>query len=191
MGRKKSFTNRKKNNKRKYEKQSPLPSKATCCTLQQTSTTPVFPPNISHNQQILRRLTILPLGWTIVSTGTSSDDKQNMTGEQMVPIFYEAMMRVERCGFKVTFITLDGNSVNRKYIDIVGSNTTLVKHKFNNPLSFDKREIYLFSDPPHLLKTARNCLSNPKRNMKVIIINFNYYHKHSQIISPAVQREIH
>ena len=115
----------------------------------------------------------------------------NMTGEQMVPTFYEAMMRVERCGFKVTFITLDGNSVNRKYIDIVGSNTTLVKHKFNNPLSFDKREIYLFSDPPHLLKTARNCLSNPKRNMKVIIINFNYYHKHSQIISPAVQREIH
>ena len=40
MGRKKSFTNRKKQNKRKYEKQSPLPSKATCCTLQQTSTTP-------------------------------------------------------------------------------------------------------------------------------------------------------
>ena len=75
MGRKKSFTNRKKQNKRKYEKQSPLPSKATCCTLQQTSTRPVFPPNISHNQQILRRLTILPLGWTIVSTGTSSDDK--------------------------------------------------------------------------------------------------------------------
>lgn len=36
----------------------------------------------------------------------------NLTGEQMVPIFYEAIMRLERCGFKVTCITLDGHSVN-------------------------------------------------------------------------------
>jgi hypothetical protein len=65
-----------------------------------------------------------------------------LTGDQLIPIFYEAIRRVERCGFKVSCITLDGNSVNRKLI---------------KPLSFGKREIYMFSDPPHLIKTARNC----------------------------------
>ena len=61
-------------------------------------------------------------------------------------------MRVERSGLKVAAITLDGNSVNRKYFKIVGTGDTAISHKFNNPLSFNKREIYLFSDPPHLLK---------------------------------------
>ena len=91
----------------------------------------------------------------------------NLAGEQMVPIFYEALMRIERCGLKVVSITLDGNSVNRKFIKLVGNQATPVKHKFCNPLSENNREVYLFSDPPHLLKTARNCLSNPNRQMKV------------------------
>ena len=67
----------------------------------------------------------------------------NLTGEQIVPIFYEAMMQVERCGFKVTCITLDGNSVNRKFIKLVGSNTNPITYKFTN---FGSREIYFFSD---------------------------------------------
>ena len=91
----------------------------------------------------------------------------NLAGEQMVPIFYEAIMRIERCGLKVVSITLDGNSVNRKFIKLVGNQATPVKHKFCNPLSENNREVYLFSDPPHLLKTACNCPSNPNRQMKV------------------------
>ena len=104
----------------------------------------------------------------------------NLTGELMVPMFYEAIMRLERCGFKVTCITMDGNSVNRKFIKLVSTNPGPIKYKFKNPLSHDNREIYFFSDPPHLLKTARNCLANPKRNMEVlpnkeITITYNYY----------------
>lgn len=92
----------------------------------------------------------------------------NLTGEQMVPIFYEAIMRVERCGFKVASITLDGNSVNRKFIKLISSNNDrVIKHKFKNPLSFNSRDVVLFSDPPHLIKTTRNCLASSKRNMKV------------------------
>ena len=91
----------------------------------------------------------------------------NLAGEQMVPIFYEAIMRIERCGLKVVSITLDGNSVNMKFIKLVGNQATPAKHKFCNPLSENNREVYLFSDPPHLLKTAHNCLSNPNRQMKV------------------------
>ena len=40
----------------------------------------------------------------------------NLTGEQLIPIFLEAIMSVETCGLRVTSITLDGSSVIRKYI---------------------------------------------------------------------------
>ena len=95
-----------------------------------------------------------------------------LTGEQLIPIFYEAIMRVERCGFKVSSITLDGHSVNRKFIKLISCDTEMkTKHKFKNPMSeSNQREIYLFSDPSHLIKTVRNCLANPKRHMEVIII---------------------
>ena len=92
-----------------------------------------------------------------------------LTGEQLVPIFYEALFRLERCGFKVTSITMDGNSVNRKFYKLVGSNSTTPKsiaHKFSNPLD-KSRQVLLFSDPPHLIKTARNYLQSSKRNMEV------------------------
>lgn len=44
-------------------------------------------------------------------------------------------MRIERVGLKATTITLDGNSVNRKFIKIVGVGNT-VCHKFSNPFEF-------------------------------------------------------
>ena len=90
----------------------------------------------------------------------------NLTGEQMVPIFYEAILR---SGLKVLTKTSDGNFVNRKYFKIVGTGN-IISHKYSNPLSFNTRQIYLFSDPPHLVKTARNCLSSTARKMEVIPI---------------------
>uniref|UniRef100_A0A1X7TUN1 Transposable element P transposase-like RNase H domain-containing protein n=1 Tax=Amphimedon queenslandica TaxID=400682 RepID=A0A1X7TUN1_AMPQE len=39
----------------------------------------------------------------------------NLSGEQLVPIFYEAILRIERSGLRVATITLDRNSVNRKF----------------------------------------------------------------------------
>ena len=92
----------------------------------------------------------------------------NLTGEQLVPIFFEALFRLERCGLKVTSITMDGNSVNRKFFTIVGSSSSKQKiaYKFRNPLN-ENTEVFFFSDPPHLIKTARNCLQNPRRHMEV------------------------
>lgn len=72
------------------------------------------------------------------------------TGEQSIPIFLEALIRIEASGFHTTFITLDGNTVNRKFFKLISSNEGSMKHKFKNPLSND-REIFLFSDPPHLI----------------------------------------
>ena len=61
------------------------------------------------------------------------------------------------------------NSVNRKFFKLIGSNEdTSIVYKFRNPLCDKSREVYLFSDPPHIIKTARNCLANSKQNMEVI-----------------------
>ena len=40
-------------------------------------------------------------------------------------------------------------------------------HKVTNPFSSEKRELFFFSDPPHLIKTARNCLASNKRSLWV------------------------
>lgn len=41
-------------------------------------------------------------------------------------------------------------------------------HKVKNPYSTDKRELFFFSDPPHLIKTVRNCWSSKTRALWVM-----------------------
>ena len=43
-------------------------------------------------------------------------------------------------------------------------------------MSFNQRKVFFISDPPHLIKTTRNCLANPKRNMQVIFTSYMYVH---------------
>ena len=43
--------------------------------------------------------------------------------------------------------------------DEVAQNQDLV-YRTRNLFATDERYIYIFSDPPHLVKTARNCLYN-------------------------------
>lgn len=50
----------------------------------------------------------------------------NLTGEQLIPIFLEAIIRVETCGLRVTSITLDGSSVIRKYIKYLKEGTAII-----------------------------------------------------------------
>ena len=40
----------------------------------------------------------------------------HLTGEQLVPVFYEAIMRLESCGFKVTCITLDAIQLTESFL---------------------------------------------------------------------------
>ena len=92
-------------------------------------------------------------------------------GDQLAPLFFEAVFRIERCGFRVVGTTLDGYSANRRFIKLVAADATGVKHKMPNPFAPD-REIFFFSDPPHLLKTVRNCLANPRRTLQVLTCNY-------------------
>ena len=89
---------------------------------------------------------------------------QNLTGGQLIPILTEATFRLERCGFKVMAQTLDGFSVNRRYFSLMGINVSGVNvhYKTPNMCSEDSRNIFFFSDPPHLIKTTRNCFQNAR-----------------------------
>ena len=90
------------------------------------------------------------------------------SAEQLIVLFLQAVFRIERCGLKVIAATCDGLSANRKLFSLIGTPSSKkgVNYKAKNPVCRN-RNIYLICDPPHLLKTARNCLSNPKRKMQV------------------------
>ena len=51
--------------------------------------------------------------------------------------------------------TLDGNSVNRRLIKL--HNPKEEVYKVRNPFTLEKRDLFFIADPPHLIKTVRNC----------------------------------
>ena len=62
---------------------------------------------------------------------------------------------------KVMGVTMDGASANRKLMKLHrgASDATDIVYKVYNPFSEEKRHLYFISDPPHLVKTMRNCLN--------------------------------
>ena len=98
----------------------------------------------------------------------------SLSGYQLYPIFWDAVERLERCGFHVIGCTCDVNQRFFKLHDEDDSGDVHV-HKVKNPYSEDERYIFFFSDPPHLIKTARNCWASNKRllwvrTMYIIVI---------------------
>ncbi|KAL5515328.1 hypothetical protein EMCRGX_G000480 [Ephydatia muelleri] len=78
-------------------------------------------------------------------------------GDLFMEIVWEAVMRLECLGLKVLYITADGATNNRRFFKLHDPSSPLV-HKTENPFDPD-RFVYFFSDPPHLIKTTRNCWS--------------------------------
>ena len=73
-----------------------------------------------------------------------------------------------KCNLKIVAVTCDGASPNRSFFrmhaemipeDDINPEASVI-YRVANVFSEEKRFIYFFSDPPHLIKTARNCLSN-------------------------------
>lgn len=93
----------------------------------------------------------------------------SVTGDQLFDPFWEAVYRLERIGFKVLAATADGASTNRHLFKLHGTTAKAgeIPYKVPNPYSVDKRFLFFFSDPPHLLKTVRNAWANPKRELWV------------------------
>ena len=101
---------------------------------------------------------------------------RGITGELLYPIVWEAIRRLEASGLKVICITADGASANRKFFRMHHdkSDSNSFTYKAQNPYSTDNRWVYIISDPPHLMKTVRNCWLhsgvNGTRHMQVAVI---------------------
>ena len=73
-------------------------------------------------------------------------------------------------------ITCDGASDNRKMFAMFNSDADL-SYKIVNVYTKDRDEIFFISDPPHLLKTIRNCFARGKLwvcilSMKIIAMSY-------------------
>lgn len=92
-----------------------------------------------------------------------------ISADQLLPLYLEALFRLERCGFRVIGVTLDGYSANRRLMSLLADETEeKVKYKTVNAFAQSTdRCIFFFSDPPHLLKTLRNSFANPQKNLTV------------------------
>ena len=82
---------------------------------------------------------------------------KGVTSDALYPLVWEAVYRLESCGFNVIAFCCDGASPNRKFYRMHGSEKNI--YKTNNPFCED-RCIYFICDVPHLIKTTRNCWSN-------------------------------
>ena len=93
----------------------------------------------------------------------------SLTGEQLFPIVWEGVKIIESLGLKVLCITADGASPNQKFFKMhrsiqesskSTSEPSIVYKTENVYAENGDRWIFFVSDPPHLMKTARNCLYN-------------------------------
>ena len=75
--------------------------------------------------------------------------------DKMYDPFWEVVSHLEMCGFKVMGLTCDGLAANRRLFGLHDPDVSLV-HKIPNPYAEDGRDLYIFTDPPHLMKTVRN-----------------------------------
>ena len=115
----------------------------------------------SHMLVFLIRSVVNPLKFSFANF-----DTDGATSMQMFPLFWKAVGILEiKCNLKVIAATCDGASPNRKlfrmhsHMTCNDTDDVDVIYKVLNMYSPD-RYIYFISDPPHLIKTSRNCLSN-------------------------------
>ncbi len=76
-----------------------------------------------------------------------------LLGYELYDIFWEAVERLERCGFNVLACTCDGLSVNRRFFKLHGTGDMV--HKAGNPFADDNRYVYFFFRPT---SSGKNCM---------------------------------
>ncbi|SMN01853.1 hypothetical protein SPONN_126 [uncultured Candidatus Thioglobus sp.] len=90
---------------------------------------------------------------------------EGATGDFLFPIIWDAIRQLECIGLKVICVTGDGASPNRKFFRMHGEKGAIT-YKTHNPFADPKenRPLFFVSDPPHLVKTTRNCWSHSGYN---------------------------
>ena len=99
----------------------------------------------------------------------------SLSADQLFPIVWGCIERLEMCGFKVIALTADGASCNRKFFNMHKTDDTAeeeteapdrtldefsVIYKTINVYSPEQRPLFFISDVPHLIKNVRNSWSN-------------------------------
>lgn len=96
----------------------------------------------------------------------------SLTADDLNSIVWEAIEKLESLGFKILTIIGDGAAINRKFFSM--NTTENSPHSCINPYSLDEeRPLYFIIDPPHLLKTVRNCLFSSEETCKVRLMYKN------------------
>jgi len=85
----------------------------------------------------------------------------NTKGADIFPLIREAIRRLTMLGLTVVTVTCDGASDNRKMFSMHNSGSPL-SYKTVNVYASELQEIFFISDPPHLIKTIRNCFARGK-----------------------------
>lgn len=88
-------------------------------------------------------------------------------GVLLAKLIIQAIIFLEKANAKIHGVVSDGATTNRKFWTELGVSGKLdnVKNSFPNPAD-ENREVFVFSDPPHLIKCVRNRLYN-KKELKV------------------------
>ena len=82
-------------------------------------------------------------------------------GADLFPIFRTVLHRLTRLGICVIAVTCDGASDNRRMFSLHNLKDKMV-YKTRNVYSKNDNTIFFISDPPHLIKTIRNCFQRGK-----------------------------
>ena len=103
---------------------------------------------------------------------------QNLNAGVLYPIVWDVVRNLELTGFQVLAMTADGVSFNRNFFQIHRDSRKNLVHKVKNRYADEDRYIFFFSDVPHLLKTARNCLANSfahQKTRQLWVCNINFH----------------
>ena len=89
-------------------------------------------------------------------------------GHQLFVLLWKAIGRLTRLGFEVLAVTCDGAKNNRKMFSMHVSSGEL-PYKTTNIYKSTLKTIYFICDPPHVLKTIRNCFARGKLWVRILI----------------------
>ena len=90
--------------------------------------------------------------------------KNPVKGDELAKLAVKAIIYAESCGAKIHGIISDGAKTNKRMATLLDIRSTIVdtKNWFTHPID-ENRQVFMFSDIPHVVKNIRNRLYNNKR----------------------------
>ena len=84
----------------------------------------------------------------------------DLTADILFPLVWDVIRHLEVAGLKVLSLTGDKGLCNPQFVRMhrkinTDKSSCSITYKVPNPYSCEKRDIYLISDVPHVIKTVR------------------------------------